>query len=538
MVPKFVTPGAYVEETSSGVRNVVRAATSITAFVGRTWRGSIDEPLMVSSFADYEREFGGLWRGSSVSYAVQQYFLNGGGKAIVVRVVNGSTEGSTAAAPVTLSLRAGTSLTAASTGSWGRNLRASVNHAAGNTADASLFDLTIFDDPASQLDSERRGGSGLRETFRDVSIDANSERFVSKVLREQSQLVRVQKLGAKRPRIQSATAPMATSGSDGVLTGSVAIATIAAASEIIGDVVARTGVNALLKTSGFNLLCIPPLVFARETLATTWERMEIDVPTHVLQAAAAFCTEQRAMLIVDAPRDWDFAAAMENIANFRESLGSGKNVAVYFPRLRMIDPLRSDPLEDFAPCGAIAGIMARTDASLGVWKAPAGANANLAGTLGLSIKGAPGNVTNEENHQLNPLGVNCLRNFAATGYIVWGARTLGDYDWLYIPVRRLALFIEESVVSSTQWAKFEPNDESMWAQIRLDIEAFMHALFVEGAFQGSTSREAFFVKCGHETTTNLDLENGIFNVEIGFAPLRPAEFIVIRIQQAAMQAKT
>lgn len=534
-------PGVYIEEIPSGVRTIAGVATSITAFVGRAWRGPVNEPVAVFSYADYEREFGGLWLNSSMSYAVQQYFLNGGGTALIVRTVNdASLAVSTAAAAATLTLTAGTTLAAASPGTWGRNLRASVDQTTSNPADTKLFNLTLFDDPASTADSAGRGGSGMREVFRNVSIDTGSPRFVTKILKEQSKLARIQTLGVARPNIQTNVAPAATSGSDGVLTGAVATATAAAANEVIGTAAAKTGIYALLKADLFNLLCIPPLIFARETVAPAFERIDADVPMSVWTAAATFCNEKRALLIVDAPRDWTVANAPTNVATF--SAVTRKSAALYFPRVRITDPLRDNQLEDFAPCGAVTGIMARTDASRGVWKAPAGIEANLAGVLGLSINTLPASLTDAENGQLNPLAINCLRNLPTIGHVVWGARTLEGADalasqWKYVPVRRLALFIEESLFRGTQWVVFEPNDEPLWAQIRLNVGAFMQSLFIDGAFQGSSPREAYFVKCSHDTTTQTDIDNGIVNIEVGFAPLKPAEFVVIKIQQIALQAQ-
>jgi hypothetical protein len=207
-----------------------------------------------------------------------------------------------------------------------------------------------------------------------------------------------------------------------------------------------------------------------------------------------------------------------------------------------MDPLRDNQLADFAPCGIVAGVMARTDAARGVWKAPAGIEANLQGVLGLSINGLPAGLTDDENGQLNPRGINCLRNLPAIGHVVWGARTLEGADalasqWKYVPVRRLALFLEESLFRGTQWVVFEPNDEPLWSQIRLNLGSFMHTLFLQGAFQGTTPREAYFVKCDKETTTQTDIDNGIVNIVVGFAPLKPAEFVVIKIQQIAQQAQ-
>lgn len=182
--------------------------------------------------------------------------------------------------------------------------------------------------------------------------------------------------------------------------------------------------------------------------------------------------------------------------------------------------------------------MARTDTTRGVWKALAGLDATLNGIQGLEV-----NLNDAENGLLNPLGINCLRFFPVAGHVVWGARTLRGADQLadeykYIPVRRLALYIEESLYRGLQWVVFEPNDEPLWAQIRLNVGAFMNNLFRQGAFQGKTPREAYFVKCDKETTTQNDINLGIVNIVVGFAPLKPAEFVIVKIQQMAGQIAT
>jgi phage tail sheath protein FI len=194
--------------------------------------------------------------------------------------------------------------------------------------------------------------------------------------------------------------------------------------------------------------------------------------------------------------------------------------------------------DTFVPCGIIAGVMARTDRIRGIWKAPAGLDASLNGTQGLQTI-----LTDDENGMLNPLGINCLRSFPVSGRIVWGARTMRGADQLsdeykYIPVRRLVMYIEESLYRGTQWVVFEPNDEPLWAQIRLNVGSFMHSLFRQGAFQGKSPNEAYFVKCDKDTTTQDDINKGIVNIVVGFAPLKPAEFVVIKIQQIAGQVQT
>lgn len=517
-------PGVYIEEVPSGVRTLTGVATSITAFVGRAWRGPTNEPITIFSFTDYGRAFGGLWRDSTMSYAVQQFFANGGAQAVIVRVATRSVGNVASAASIDLG--GGNVLAAANVGTWGRNLVVTVDHHTKDenepTPDANLFNLSILDSPDLNADVAGRGGSSARETFLNVSRDSASPRFVTKVLEQQSNLVRVTSVGGARPLPASVQADI-TTGSDGGEIGTT---------EVIDppNDTAKTGMYALLDTDLFNLLCIPPYTptTADNGIAQTWS------------PAALFCKERRAFLLVDAPNNWAVADAVAGISGF--SAIERTHAAIYFPRLRMSDPLQENKLEDFAPCGVVAGIMSRTDAERGVWKAPAGIEANLQGVLGLSINGLPAHLTDQENGLLNPLGINCLRNLPTIGHVVWGARTLAGANalasqWKYVPVRRLALFIEETLFRGTQWVVFEPNDEPLWAQIRLNLGAFMQSLFIDGAFQGSTPREAYFVKCSRETTTQTDIDNGIVNIEVGFAPLKPAEFVVIKIQQIALQAQ-
>jgi phage tail sheath protein FI len=257
--------------------------------------------------------------------------------------------------------------------------------------------------------------------------------------------------------------------------------------------------------------------------------------------AADLCKKRRALLLVDAPTNWNPTTAQTNISGF--SAIERTNAALYFPRLRIPDPLQENNLADFAPCGAVAGVMSRTDTERGVWKAPAGIDASLRGVSGLSIAGAEATLNDGENGDLNPLGINCIRSFPAIGHIVWGARTLAGADiqasdWKYVPVRRTALFLEESLYRGTQWVVFEPNDEPLWAQIRLNVGAFMHTLFRQGAFAGTIPHDAYFVKCDRETTTQTDVNLGVVNILVGFAPLKPAEFVFIKLQQMAGQIQT
>jgi hypothetical protein len=250
-----------------------------------------------------------------------------------------------------------------------------------------------------------------------------------------------------------------------------------------------------------------------------------------LSGVQHLCVLRRAFLIVDP----DPNATVATIVPIPSALtgSDARNSAIFFPQIRAADPLQQGALADFPPCGFVAGVFARTDSSRGVWKSPAGSDASLNGATGLAIT-----MSDAENGQLNPLAVNCLRTLPIYGNVVWGSRTLqGQNDrgseWKYIAVRRMALFLEESLYRGTQWVVFEPNDEPLWAQIRLNIGAFLQGLFRQGAFQGRTPREAYFVKCDSETTTQADINLGIVNILVGFAPLKPAEFVIIKLQQIA-----
>jgi len=274
----------------------------------------------------------------------------------------------------------------------------------------------------------------------------------------------------------------------------------------------KRGLYALEQTDLFNILCIPPYL------------ENGDVDPKLISDAATYCETRRAMLIVDPLSEWDSIADVIGNPTATPPTGistvgtNSKNAAIFFPRIKEPNPLNDGQLEDFAPCGAIAGIFARTDTTRGVWKAPAGLDATLVGVSQLSF-----NMTDMENGQLNQIGVNCLRTMPAAGRVVWGSRTMQGADrlaseWKYIPVRRLALFIEESLYRGTQWVVFEPNDEPLWAQIRLNVGAFMHNLFRQGAFQGGSPQEAYFVKCDKETTPQAEINLGIVNILVGFAP--------------------
>jgi phage tail sheath protein FI len=309
------------------------------------------------------------------------------------------------------------------------------------------------------------------------------------------------------------------------------------ATQLMGDPLAQSGIYALSKVA-FNLLCIPDAVRASAGNPTVLDSNNTSLnPVEVYSAAIALCDQCRAMLLIDPPPNVTTVAAAVDWKS--STIGVvNPNGAAFWPRLRLADPLNNSQLRTFAPSGLVAGVYANTDTTRGVWKAPAGIGAVLNGVQNMGYQ-----MSDAENGVLNPLGLNCFRTFPVYGPVLWGARTLVGADaeasqWKYVPIRRVALFLESSLYQGTQWVVFEPNDEPLWSAIRLNIGSFMQNLFIQGYFQGQTPDQAYFVKCDSETTTQTDIDNGVVNIVVGFAPLYPAEFVVIQIQQMTGQTSS
>ncbi len=515
-------PGVYIEEIPSGVRTIVGVPTSVAAFIGRALRGPVNDQFVVNNFGDFERTFGGLGVDYPMSYSVNDFFLNGGGQAVIVRLFVAPGAGATGVS--TLS-PGGLNLVAASPGTWGDKLKATVNTLPNNPANDALaksFDPTFTPADLFNLTVEDTKPNGPKEVFRNLTIK-DGPRRVDRVL-EGSALVRLATLAAGGPDLPAAIPADGSTATGGGGADSGPLTDLA----IEGDENLKTGIFALKNADIFNLLCIPP------------DKRFGDTSPAVYQAAAIFCHKHRAMLIVDPVAAWSSNATpagmgVAELGTLGITGPDARNAALYFPRVIESDPLRQGQLDTFVPCGIVAGIFARTDNDRGVWKAPAGLDAALVGVQGLEA-----NLTDDENGELNPLGINCLRSFPITGRVVWGARTLRGADqasdeYKYVPVRRVALYIEESLYRGTKWVVFEPNDEPLWSQIRLNVGVFMHNLFRKGAFEGASPSEAYFVRCDKFTTTQADIDLGIVNIIVGFAPLKPAEFVVIQIQQIAGQ---
>jgi phage tail sheath protein FI len=490
-------PGVYIEEVSSGVRTIAGVATSIGLFIGWAARGPTEQATRIFSFSDYERTYGGLDRRTPLGYAVKQFFENGGSDAYVIRVLT-IAEGATGATPAVVS-DGDLEFTAISPGEWAHGY--SVRIKPRPAPDDNRFKLEVL---VGDKDS-----NVVAEVFENLSMLETDPRFVEAAVNGNSRILTVEASGATDPAaVALEFANGSQAGTDGDVIEPGAAEMVAALEDLFADDGIAT------KLDLFNLVCVP-----NETLGTTVQKLQ------------GWCAAKRAFLIVDPPEDDDASEIGGHVVNYIS--GSASYSALYFPRVRAPDPLQRGAIRAFPPCGFVAGIMARTDAQRGVWKAPAGTDAALNGVVGFTET-----LSDAQNGVLNLQAVNCLRTLPVYGNVVWGARTLeGDNnrgsEWKYVPVRRMALFLEESLFRGTQWVVFEPNDEPLWAQIRLNIGAFMQTLFRQGAFQGTTPREAYFVKCDRTTTTQADINLGIVNIHVGFAPLKPAEFVVLRIQQIA-----
>ena len=491
-------PGVYIEEIPSGVHTITGVATSIAAFIGWTPQGPTDRAQLVLSFADFTRQYGGLDTRSLLGYAVSQFFSNGGQQAYILRLAGSGA----ATASVTVGTAPNTiAVTARTSGDWADNYGIAIKNQAGGT---KRFRLQVVYAPAGATSET------VVESFENLSMAPDAQgRFVNDVINNS---VTGSNFIAATASTTATAPPVDTTPPSPKLTGGNPGAVLTPGT---GDFeTALTGnLNLLDHVDLFNLLCVPG-EFNTTTLSTLQQ----------------YCHDRRAFLIADPD------PGITNFTTLQSGPGiTGNNAGFYFPWIQAPDPLNQNRPRNFPPSGFVAGIYARTDASRGVWKAPAGTEAALVGVNGVALP-----LNDRENGVLNPVAVNCIRNFPVYGTVVWGSRTVQGNDevgseWKYVPVRRTALFLEESLYRGTQWVVFEPNDEPLWAQIRLNVGAFMQDLFRQGAFQGTTPSQAYFVKCDSETTTPTDQNRGIVNILVGFAPLKPAEFVVIQIQQMAGQ---
>lgn len=572
---EYLSPGVYVEEYDSGAVPMQGVSTSTAGFIGLAQRGPVvGKPQLVTSFADYKRAFGGYLSEAKfgearfLPYAVEQFFINGGSRAYIMRV---AAEGAAAAKATAGVLQ----IEAANPGEWGNKIRVTVEASskaktqviAVNGADlklknaegfnqgdvvelfdgkakayativSSLDNIVTLDAPCTLNVADEKIGTpkyiktceltltvkldDVVETYANVSLCPEAGNFVSARTRK-SDLVTVAVTEAKAPaapkegKEEKAPAPAKAGATPIELVGGAAVIALAGGSD--GKVAnvnpsiymgadngpgKRSGLAAFLENVDVSIMAIPG-VTAPEVQA----------------ALIAYCENCKSCFaILDVPID---RKKTNDVVEFRDMYDT-TYAAMYHPWLEMFDPLAKRSAY-FPPSGAMAGIYARTDNERGVHKAPA--NEIVRGCTGLSC-----NYNEGEQDILNPKGVNLIRAFTGRGIRVWGARTMSSNGlWKYVNVRRLYIYIEESIKANTNWVVFEPNSEVLWGRVTRTIEMFLATCWRSGALAGSTPSEAYFVECGPTTMTQDDIDNGRLICNIGIAAVKPAEFVIFRITQ-------
>ena len=528
LTPKY--PGVYVQETPSRTHAISGATTADTAFVGVFEQGPANRPAKITNFGQFTSTFGPLNPSSKATYGISQFFQNGGRVAWVVRI-RGENDNDSAGSTAHVSLEA------IGPGTWGDQIQIATQAAADGA-----FDLVV------RRVSDPTGTSPTVvdvETYAAVNASTTAPNYVGDAIAHRSLLV---KMAAEQPSPAAAgnVAPVAASILDPAVIGDVASPAFeqgqfsggqddltVSGADALGshgnpsNGVLATGMYTLdsIAPEMFNILCIPAMA--------AFDRGQWNL---AYTAASNYCAQMGAFLIVDPPTSeisaTDEGGQVRNIQAWWSTVGesgSSDHAATYFPRINIPDPVTGNPMETEVS-GTLAGVYATTDASRGVWKAPAGRAAVLSNVLEPVVR-----VGDSDNATLNEFGINCLRAFS-TGTVSWGARTvdgshLVDSPWKYINVRRLALYIEASLELGTRWAAFEPNAEPLWASLRLSVGSFMSTLYMQGAFVGSSAKDSYFVACDATTTTPFDIQEGRLNISVGFAPLYPAEFVVITISQ-------
>jgi len=504
-MPTYLSPGVYVEEVDSGARPLEGVGTAVAAFVGLAESGPLNQPTLVSNWSAFADTFGGFLNGAYLAQSVYGYFMNGGGNCYVVRIGqddtgNGSKNAKeTATGPQALLGRI--RVIALDAGSVPGDISVEVAEAGGDDPADDMFKLIV-----------KQRGEQVEE-FDRVTL-GRGKTNVATVVNQQSKMIRIEEV--------------ARAALDKPALGETALAEPPAApalpvprlrtDDYVGDVAERTGFGGLEAVEEITMLCVPDLMSAYQQGAIDLETVQA-----VQQAMIAHCELMGdRMAILDSPPGLNAQQVKEWLVD--KARYDSAFATLYYPWIKAADPATGQ-LGFLPPSGHVAGIWGRNDDTRGVHKAPA--NEVIRGAVSLEVQ-----ITKNEHDLLNPVGVNCLRSFPGRGNRVWGARTLSsDPAWRYLNVRRLFNYLEESILTGTNWVVFEPNDEALWARIRRTIAAFLVNEWRNGALFGQTPDEAFYVKCDAETNPSEGIDAGQVVCEIGVAPVKPAEFVIFRLSQ-------
>ena len=488
-MPSYLHPGVYVEEVPSGSKPIEGVATSTVAFVGVTQRNSTHDPVPIGSVIEYMELFGPILSSSDVmGLAIQAYYRNGGGKAYICPLSIASVTANKAFAGLTV--------TANGDGPWGNFLHIRIARVS-----ASDFDIEVGT-------RNSIGAFYSLEAYEQVSLDSTLNSYAETMINDVSPYITVAVTGAALP---------ALTNDDGV-----ALENGAQTSPTAPDYVSFYKTT-LCKICEVSIIVLPGQTWAADGSGNA-----------IISETLLHCENMKnRVLIIDPPETTELRNSGEVTTM---ALPTSSYTVLYYPWVGVSNPVYHpdrDPsvssTVNIAPSAIAAGMWAKYDAKRGVWKAPAGVEAQLNGASSLKFQ-----VENLVQDQLNPLGVNCIRKLNY-GTVIWGARTLATKavpELRYIPVRRTAIFMEQSIYNGIQWAVFESNDHRLWSALRVNIGNFMNGLFRGGAFQGEKTSDAYFVRCGlGDTMTQGEIDAGQVIVIVGFAPLKPAEFVIVRIQQ-------
>jgi phage tail sheath protein FI len=502
-MPNYLAPGVYMEEVSSGSRPIEGVGTAVAGFVGFAEKGPVSQPTLVTNWTQFTRVFGGFVENAYLPYSVYGYFLNGGGSTYVIRLPDSRDSGDAGA---TTPSRA--SIPALEEGKAAFAVRALAAAVPADEISVSVSEASEPAEDAFKLEVLRNGK--VEETFDNVTTRRGAANVAS-VVAKQSRLITLEEG-------RSTALAVPKKDSRVVLAGDVPPQRRLTAEDYIGDAVSRTGMASFEAVDEITMIAAPDLMSA-------YQRGIIDVEAvkavHLAMIAHCELLSDR-VAIIDPPPGLN----SQQIKEWRSEYAGydSKYAALYWPWLQVMDPVSGNRV-NLPPSGHVAGVWTRNDDTRGVHKAPA--NEVLRGVVSLQSV-----ITRSEQELLNPLGVNCLRAFPGQGIRIWGARTLSsDPEWRYINVRRLFNYIEESILNGTNWVVFEPNDEYLWESVQRVVSAFLQRIWRSGALVGRTPMEAYYVKCDEENNPPESRDAGNLIIEIGIAPVKPAEFVVFRISQ-------
>ncbi|HEX2926967.1 MAG TPA: phage tail sheath C-terminal domain-containing protein [Ruminiclostridium sp.] len=516
-MPNYLSPGVYVEEVSSGVKPIEGVGTSVGAFIGVAERGVIGKAVLVTNWSQYVTEFGGFIPNAYLAYAVYNFFAEGGTSCYVVRAASNDAQ----KASYIVKDGGGEDLfeiTARSEGTWGN--RVSVEIGKSSNGQEHGFKLNIKYTELSSFKDEYVGEEvegELVEVFDNLLITNFEEKindvssFINvKLLIDLTDMDYIVENLKKVPAFTQEKKPIVfTNGKDGI-----------SYIEYIDSENQKLGINAFTPIDDINIIAAPDVADMIQNR---------DIILEILN----YCKKRKdCFFVIDPPH----GLSPQEVKDFKEGAGDFKGNsfnssfgALYYPWVFISDPLTGKK-KLIPPSGSVVGTYAYVDSTRGVHKAPAGTTDGYLDT----VVGVENIVTKGEQELLNPIGINVIRSLPE-GICIWGARTLSsDSEWRYINIRRLMMYIEESVDKASQWVVFEPNEPTLWGKVKRNIAAFLSRVWRDGALYGSTQEEAFFVKVDEENNPPATRDAGQLVIEVGVAPVKPAEFVIIKVSQKTL----